>query len=90
MPKDLQRELQRAKKTLKEKDKDLLKMKTEVSQLRKEIEKAKSNEQAQNKDVETQIKALKDKLLLQKGEARRKDEKISEVETQKKKLEDQI
>lgn len=87
--KDMQKELQKTKKALKEKEKELAKAKQDISAVKKEqADKSKPTQPA--KDQDSQVKALKDRILLQKGEARRREEKLIETEAKMKKLEEQM
>ena len=76
--KDIQKELQKARKTLREKEKEMVKMRAEVNTWRKESQEKAKNDNQMNKDQEGYVKSLKDKLREVKLECKRKEDKVIE------------
>jgi len=66
---------------LREKEKDCVKMRTDLAQVRKNNLEIKKSEKDQSKDVDVQVKTLKDKLKEKLVESKRKDEKLAEAES---------
>lgn len=56
-------------------------MRTDLAQLRKDNLEIKKSEKDQSKDVDVQVKTLKDKLKEKLIESKRKDEKLAEAES---------
>lgn len=71
------KELQKAKKMLKEKDKEISKIKAEVAQIKKDKELT-DKEKLGIVNAENQVKTLQEKLKNTKVDNRRKDEKLAE------------
>lgn len=81
--------MMRTRKALRDREKELAKAKADILQIRKEnAEKAKTGPVA--KDGESQLKSLKDKLLVQKGEARRREERLTDADAKHKRLEESL
>ena len=86
--KDIQKELQKARKTLREKEKEMVKMRAEVNTWRKESQEKAKNDNQMNKDQEGYVKSLKDKLREVKLECKRKEDKVIEHTSKQSKLEE--
>lgn len=56
-------------------------MRTDLAQVRKDNLEIKKSEKDQSKDVDVQVKTLKDKLKEKLIESKRKDEKLAEAES---------
>lgn len=86
--KDWQKEFQKAKKALQFKEKEILKMRAEVQKMQKETTEKTNKELQVNKDVESQVKSLKDQLRSKTVEIKRKEERLTEQDSRLKRLED--
>lgn len=78
------------RKMLREKEKDTVKMRAELGQLKKECQEKQKSELVHNRDAETQLKTLKEKLKDQKSEVKRREEKLGDSESRIRKLEEQL
>lgn len=88
--KEIQRDLQRARKAVREKDKEILKLKTEINHIRRESQEKLKSESQHNKDSESQVKQLREKQRDLKMDLKRRDDKLSEAELKAKRLEEQF
>lgn len=78
--KDYQKELNRARRQLRDKEKELAKLKAENGQIKRESQEKLKNESQVSKDVETTVKTLRDRMKDQKGELKRREDRLAESE----------